>query len=50
MLGDGGHWLRQNCMIMARASNTPVPFWLSLPLSQLRKWMDDHNFIANQKE
>lgn len=46
MAGDGGSWLRQQCLIMAQNSHTAVPYWLSLPLVELAAWIEDNNRIA----
>jgi len=32
-------------MVLAQANNTPVPFWLDLPLAELRAWILDSNDI-----
>lgn len=31
---------------MARASHTPVPYWMGLPLRALFRWIDSANEIA----
>ncbi|MGN0184680.1 MAG: hypothetical protein ACI4AL_06145 [Aristaeellaceae bacterium] len=49
-MGDGGTWLRRQCLLMAQANNTPVPFWLSLPLWQLKQWIEDSNWIINERK
>jgi hypothetical protein len=43
--GDGGKWLRKQCLLMARNNSTPVPFWLSLPLQQLCLWIGANNAV-----
>ena len=43
--GDGGQWLRQQCLVLAQVNHTPVPYWLSLPLSQFGGWIRDSNNI-----
>ncbi|MCL2487346.1 MAG: hypothetical protein FWE80_01545 [Oscillospiraceae bacterium] len=48
MAGDGGHWIRRNCLILARNNNTPVDFWLSLPLTELRGWIDDNDALMER--
>jgi len=47
---DGGHWLRQNILIMARTNNTAVDFWLSLTLTQLGYWIKDSNTVTKEAE
>ena len=46
--GDGGSWLRQQCLIMSQANSSPVGFWLSMPLKQFMQWIGDHNRIAQR--
>ena len=43
--GDGGRWLRKQCLILARNNCTPVSDWLSMPLSELRLWIGANNEI-----
>jgi electron transfer flavoprotein beta subunit len=50
VIGDGGKWLRRQCLIMAKTNNTPVPFWLSLPLSELIAWIRESNHIVAEAE
>ncbi len=33
-------------MILARNNNTPVPYWLSLPLWKLSQWIRTNNIIV----
>lgn len=38
-------------MILARNNNTPIPYWLSLPLWKLRQWIRTNNIVvAKEKE
>lgn len=46
MTGDGGQWLRRQCLILARANATPVGYWLSEPLPCLMQWIEAHNKLA----
>jgi len=48
-LGDGGSWLRRQCLILSQVNKTPANYWLSLPLSQLRGWIGDSNAIQEQR-
>jgi hypothetical protein len=34
---------------MAQNNNTPVSYWLSLPLSDLMLWIGDNNHIIEQR-
>lgn len=45
MIGDGGEWLREQCIIMAKNNGTDIPFWLSMPLVQLIQWIRTNNRI-----
>ena len=42
-MGDGGKWIRAQCLTLSRANNTPVSYWLSLPVGSLRHLIDAHN-------
>ena len=46
MTGDGGRWLRRQCLILARANATPVDYWLAEPLPALMQWIKVHNELA----
>jgi hypothetical protein len=35
-------------MILARNNNTPISFWLSLPLSRLGGWIADNNALQKK--
>lgn len=51
-MGDGGRWLRRQCLMLARNNNTPVGYWLSLTVPQLLHWIQANNELtaeANQK-
>ena len=51
IVGDGGVWLRRQCLAMARTNNTPVDFWLSLRLGELSQWVKASNaLIAEEME
>lgn len=45
-MGDGGHWLRRQCLAMARNNYTPVQFWLSMPLVEFVEWIKESNKLA----
>jgi hypothetical protein len=34
---------------MAQNNNTPVSYWLSVPLSELTEWIDDNNHIIERR-
>jgi hypothetical protein len=45
-------WLREQYIIMAKNNNTPVSFWLELPLTEFSKWIRASNSViekSNQK-
>ena len=51
IVGDGGVWLRRQCLAMARTNNTPVDFWLSLRLGEFSQWVKASNaLIAEEME
>ncbi len=41
-------WLRMQCLIMSQNNHTPVGFWLSLPLTELRKWIAANNELSKK--
>lgn len=47
-MGDGGSWLRRQCMVMAKDCNTPVDYWLQLPLRSFIDWIHDHNDLVKE--
>lgn len=49
-IGDGGAWLRRQCIIMAQANSTPVTTWLDMTLGELAGWIDAHNEVARLRE
>jgi len=50
MVSDNGEWLRTQALIMAKNWSTPVSFWLSITLRELRDWIDSSNeTLANMK-
>jgi hypothetical protein len=49
IVGDGGAWLRRQCLVMARTNNTPVDFWLSLRLGDLAQWVKSSNAIIAEE-
>ena len=46
MVCDGGHWLRQNTIKLSKFTNTPIAYWLSLPLRKLAVWIKDSNVVV----
>ena len=46
--GDGGVWLRRQCLTMAKTNQTPVSYWLSLPLPSLCKWIKVSNQLVKE--
>lgn len=48
--GDGGRWLRKQCLILARNNNTPAFEWLALPLVELGPWIMANNMIEAENE
>jgi len=38
--------LRRQCLLLAQTNNTPVPFWLSLPLRDLAPWIAESNKLV----
>ena len=37
--------MRAQCLTLSRANNTPVFYWLSLPVGSLRHWIAAHNAL-----
>lgn len=50
MTGDGGAWLRKQCLIMAQNNHTPVSYWLSVPLLSLAKWIKASNGLVREQQ
>ena len=48
-MGDGGSWLRRQCIVMAKDCNTPVDYWLQLPLASFISWIRDHNDMVREE-
>ncbi len=40
--------IRKATLAMSVATYTPVPYWLSIPLAELARWVED--FLQMQKE
>jgi len=40
----------EQCMILAQNNNTPVPYWLSRPLWELRDWIRINNVVISKRE
>lgn len=48
--GKDGLWLREQVLILAKNNHTPVPYWLSVPLRELKLWIKSNNaIIADEK-
>lgn len=50
MVGDGGRWLRQQFIIMAQNTYTPITFWQDMTLSQFRQWIRDNNQLSEERK
>lgn len=37
-------------MVLSENTHTPIPFWLSLPLTQLLQWIHDNNEIIKSRQ
>lgn len=48
--GDGGMWLRKQCLIMAKNNDTPASYWVSLPLKSLAKWIKASNLLVAEEK
>ncbi len=46
--GDGGKWLRKQCMILSRNNSTSIDFWISLQLRELGPWISTNNEIIRE--
>lgn len=49
-MGDGGKWLRRQCLVMAQNTYTPVQFWLKMPLIEFMGWITASNELLEEKE
>ena len=48
---DGGAWVRRTCMVLAKNTYTPLPFWLDVPFVQIHDWIGTNNeLIAESKK
>ena len=50
MTGDGGRWLRKQCLIMARNNNTPITYFLSCTFRELSAWVQTNNEIVRESK
>lgn len=50
MTGDGGTWLRKQCLILSRNNHTGVDFWLQRPLWELGRWIESNNALVREEE
>ncbi|MCD8361732.1 MAG: hypothetical protein LUC98_02015 [Lachnospiraceae bacterium] len=48
--GGSGDWLRRQCLVLARNNATPIEYWLSLTLSELRAWIEANNALIKDTE
>lgn len=48
-MGDGGAWLRRQCLLLAQTNYTPAGYWLDLPLCELSKWIVASNSIVEER-
>jgi hypothetical protein len=48
--GDGGLWIRQQCLVLSQVNHTPVDFWLTQPLEELRRWITAHNSLIPKEK
>lgn len=49
-VGDGGTWLRQQFLIMAQNTYTPITFWRDMTLFQFRQWISDSNRLFEERK
>lgn len=47
--GDGGKWLRRQCLILAQSGAAPVSYWESIPLWDLGEWIKAHNELVQEQ-
>ena len=50
VLTHDGLWPRKQCLILAKTNSTPVYYWLSLPLKDLRIWIEAHNAVLRDEQ
>lgn len=41
--------MREQILILSSSGSSPAEWWLSLPLSELREWIDAHNRICERQ-
>ena len=49
VVGDGGLWLRRQCLLLAQNNNTPATDWMALPLRALPHWIRANNEIIEER-
>lgn len=49
-MGDGGKWIRRQCLVMAQNTYTPVQFWVEMPLTELAEWIESNNDLIKERE
>lgn len=49
MTGDGGIWLRKQCLIMSQNGNGDAISWLNRPLCELGAWIEANNIIVEER-
>jgi hypothetical protein len=37
-------------LVLSRENNTPLSFWLGIPLAELSEWRKAHNRLAKEKK
>lgn len=48
--GDGGKWLRRQCLVLAQSGAAPVSYWMSIPLRELGQWIESHNELIKEQK
>lgn len=49
MAGDGGEWLREQMLILAESGAAPLGWWIDIPITELRLWIDTHNRVMEKR-
>lgn len=50
MTGDGGEWLREQMLILAKSGAAPLGWWIDQPITELRFWIDTHNKVIEKRQ
>lgn len=48
-VGDGGRWIRRQCLVLSQNYHTPVSFWLSETYAGLTRWIRDSNELVEEQ-